>query len=89
MGRAVSFFLTAVTGAPVVLGAAGFAPAGITAGSLAASMMSAFATASGGGVAAGGVVATLQSVGAVGGLDVVGTAVVGGAGAALGAATGK
>ena len=86
MGRALSFFVTAVTRAPVVLGAAGFTPAGIRAGSLATRMMS--ATASGGGVAAGGVVATLQSVGATG-LGVVGTAVVGGAGATVGAATGK
>ena len=49
--------------APVVLGAAGFTAAGITAGSYAAGMMSAAAIANGGGVAAGGAVALLQSAG--------------------------
>ena len=58
--------------APVVLGAAGFTSAGIAAGSLGSSMMSASAIANGGGVVTGGSVATLQSVGA-GGLDAAGT----------------
>jgi hypothetical protein len=75
---------SAVAGVPAVLGAVGFTGAGITAGSIASSMMSAFATASGGGVAAGGIVATLQSIGAAG-LGCGGIAVVGVAGAAVGA----
>ena len=65
--------------------AIGFTPTGITGGSFAASMMSASASASGGGVASManyGLVATLQSVGATGALPAVavaGTAIVGGA----------
>ena len=81
----------AISGAGVVgLGGAalyliGFTSIGITAGSLAASMMSAAAIASGGGVVAGGVIATLQSMGAVG-LGV--SAYAAGAGAGAAAATG-
>lgn len=51
------------SGARVAI-AAGFTPAGITAGSAAATAMSAEAIASGGGVVAGGPVATMQSLGA-------------------------
>ena len=53
----------AVVLAPVALGVIGFTSAGIAAGSLAASMMSAAAVANGGAVAAGGLVAVLQSAG--------------------------
>ena len=49
--------------APALLGAAGFAAVGVTAGSWAAGMMSAAAVANGGAVAAGSTVAVLQSVG--------------------------
>ena len=49
--------------APFVLGAAGFAAAGTTAGSWAAGMMSAPAVANGGAVEAGTTPAVLQSVG--------------------------
>ncbi|XP_016834650.1 interferon alpha-inducible protein 27-like protein 2A [Cricetulus griseus] len=56
----------AVIAAPIALGIVGFTGAGITAGSLAAQMMSSAAIANGGGVAAGSLVATLQSVGAAG-----------------------
>jgi hypothetical protein len=84
LGAAIVGVYYAVAGVPAVLGAVGFTGAGITAGSIASSMMSAFATASGGGVAAGGIVATLQSIGAAG-LGSAGTAVVGVAGAAIGA----
>uniref|UniRef100_A0A3B3U1F1 Uncharacterized protein n=1 Tax=Poecilia latipinna TaxID=48699 RepID=A0A3B3U1F1_9TELE len=52
--------------APVALSAIGFTSAGIAAGSYAAKMMSAAATANGGGVAAGSLVAILQSAGASG-----------------------
>ncbi|KAG7334473.1 hypothetical protein KOW79_002880 [Hemibagrus wyckioides] len=52
--------------APAVLGLVGFGTAGISAGSIAASMMSSAAIANGGGVAAGSLVAVLQSVGAAG-----------------------
>ena len=63
--------------APVVLGAVGFTGAGITAGSMAANMMSAAAVANGGGVAAGSAVAVLQSA-ATSGLGAVGSTVLGG-----------
>ena len=63
--------------APVVLGAVGFTGAGITAGSMAANMMSAAAVANGGGVAAGSAVAFLQSAGTVG-LGAIGNGVLGG-----------
>ncbi|KAM8790631.1 interferon alpha-inducible protein 6 [Rhynchonycteris naso] len=56
------------------LPALGFTGAGIAANSLAASMMSWSAVASGGGVPAGGLVATLQSLGATGGMAKVGAA---------------
>lgn len=49
--------------APFILAGVGFASGGIVAGSLAASMMSSAAVASGGGVAAGSLVAILQSAG--------------------------
>ena len=53
-----------VAAAPVVLSAAGFSATGIVAGSMAATAQSAI-----GNVAAGSLFATLQSVGAVGGLS--------------------
>ncbi|XP_072211627.1 interferon alpha-inducible protein 27, mitochondrial-like [Excalfactoria chinensis] len=56
----------AVAGVPLVVWSLGFTAAGITAGSVAAKMMSAAAIANGGGVAAGSTVAVLQSVGAAG-----------------------
>mmetsp|Transcript_26261 Transcript_26261/g.60027 ORF Transcript_26261/g.60027 Transcript_26261/m.60027 type:complete len:403 (-) Transcript_26261:41-1249(-) len=62
-----------------IVGAIGFGSGGITAGSIAAWMMSTEAIAAGGGVAAGGTVATLQSIGAAG---------LGAAGASVAAATG-
>ncbi len=52
-----------VLAAPAVLTAAGFTGAGIAAGSVASSLMSATALANGGGIAAGSVVATLQAAG--------------------------
>lgn len=52
-----------MTAAPSLLGAVGFTSAGITPGSYAAGMMSAAATANGGGVAAGSLVSLLQSAG--------------------------
>uniref|UniRef100_A0A667WKG5 Uncharacterized protein n=1 Tax=Myripristis murdjan TaxID=586833 RepID=A0A667WKG5_9TELE len=52
--------LGAVVAAPFVLAGIGFTTAGIAAGSLAASMMSSAAIASGGGVAAGSLVAILH-----------------------------
>jgi len=73
----------AVVGTPVVLGAVGFTSAGIAAGSVAAKMMSAAAVANGGGVAAGSTVAVLQSAAAAG-LSGATTAVVAGAGGAVG-----
>jgi hypothetical protein len=60
VGAAIAGGVVAVVAAPVVLGAAGFTGAGIAAGSVGSSMMSAFAIANGGGVVAGGVVAVLQ-----------------------------
>ncbi len=74
----------AVAAAPVVLTGVGFTAGGIAAGSYAASMMSAAAVANGGAIAAGSTVAVLQSVGAAG-LGTAGVAVVGGAGATVGA----
>lgn len=52
--------------------AIGFGTAGITGGSIAASLMSASAVASGGGVAAGGTIATLQAIGATASVAVIG-----------------
>lgn len=69
----------AVVGA---VGALGFTASGISAGSLAASMMSAEAIAAGGGVAVAGTVATLQSVGAAG-LGLAGTAAAAAGGGVL------
>ncbi|NWX06832.1 IFI27 protein, partial [Caloenas nicobarica] len=69
IGAAVGGVLPAgvlLVGVPAVIGALGFTSAGITAGSLAAKMMSAAAIANGGGVAAGSTVAVLQSIGAAG-----------------------
>ena len=54
--------------------AVGFTTAGITGGSMAASMMSAAATAQGGSVAAGSLVAACQSVGATGSIAYLGAA---------------
>lgn len=53
-------------GVPLTVWSLGFTAAGITAGSVAAKMMSAAAIANGGGVAAGSAVAVLQSVGECG-----------------------
>ncbi|XP_063212217.1 interferon alpha-inducible protein 27-like protein 2B, partial [Chroicocephalus ridibundus] len=65
MGATAGLGLAAV-GVPMAVGALGFTAAGITAGSVAAKMMSAAAIANGGGVAAGSTVAVLQSIGAAG-----------------------
>lgn len=86
-GTAVLGGVGAVALAPVVLGAVGFTSAGIAAGSLAASMMSAAAVANGGAVAAGSLVAVLQSAGAVG-LSVTASAAVASVGAGVGAGVG-
>ncbi|XP_076087641.1 interferon alpha-inducible protein 27-like protein 1 [Mytilus galloprovincialis] len=59
-----------------VLGVIGFGPAGIVAGTFAASAMAFAATANGGGVVAGGVIATLQSAGAAG-LGLASKAIIG------------
>ena len=83
-GAAAIGGVSAVLFAPVILKAAGFTGAGIAAKSIAASMMSYYAIANGGGVAGGGVVATLQSAGAAE-LGATGSAAVGSAGAAAGA----
>ena len=72
----------AVVGAPIVVSGLGFTATGIAANSIGASMMSAWAP-----TAAGGVVATLQSVGALG-LSAGAKAGIGAAGAAVGAAVG-
>uniref|UniRef100_A0A3Q4I5L6 Uncharacterized protein n=1 Tax=Neolamprologus brichardi TaxID=32507 RepID=A0A3Q4I5L6_NEOBR len=72
----------AVVLAPIVLGAVGFNPAGIAAGSYAAFWMSADAIANGGGVAAGSLFSLLQSAG-MAGLSWVATAVVGIVGGAV------
>jgi hypothetical protein len=69
--------------ATAAVSALGFGASGIVAGSTAAGMMAAEATAAGGMIATGGTVATLQSIGAVG-LGWVGTSVTVGAGAAMG-----
>ena len=69
--------LVVVASFPYVLKAFGFTRVGIVAGSIAASMMSISAVASGGGVTAGSVVAFLQSAGAVG-LGALGNTVLGG-----------
>ncbi|XP_056616428.1 interferon alpha-inducible protein 27-like protein 2A [Triplophysa dalaica] len=74
---------------PFAIGAAGFTVAGITAGSVAAGMMSSAAIANGGGVATGSLIAILQSAGAAGlsASATAGLASVGGAtGAVLGGA---
>uniref|UniRef100_A0A8V0YLJ5 Interferon, alpha-inducible protein 27-like 2 n=1 Tax=Gallus gallus TaxID=9031 RepID=A0A8V0YLJ5_CHICK len=52
----------ALVAAPLIVGAMGFTASGISAGSVAAKMMSAAAIANGGGVAAGSIVAVLQSI---------------------------
>merc|ERR1712224_710203 len=57
---------TAVIAAPLVVSGIGFGSAGISAGSYAASWMSAAALAGGGGVVKGSTIAILQSVGAAG-----------------------
>ncbi|XP_077945606.1 interferon alpha-inducible protein 27-like protein 2A [Gasterosteus aculeatus] len=75
--------VVAVVGAPLVLGAVGFTSAGITAGSYAATMMSAAAAANGGAVAAGSTVAVMQAAGAAG-LSGAATAAVAATGAAVG-----
>ncbi|NP_001384307.1 interferon alpha-inducible protein 27, mitochondrial isoform 2 [Gallus gallus] len=54
----------ALVAAPLIVGAMGFTASGISAGSVAAKMMSAAAIANGGGVAAGSIVAVLQSIAA-------------------------
>ncbi|POI35011.1 hypothetical protein CIB84_001238 [Bambusicola thoracicus] len=59
-GVATGLALVAV---PVTVWTLGFTAAGISAGSIAAKMMSAAAIANGGGVAAGSTVAVLQSLG--------------------------
>ncbi|XP_052080554.1 interferon alpha-inducible protein 27-like protein 2A [Mytilus californianus] len=65
-GGAVVIGTGAVVAVPVVLGAIGFTPAGIVAGSWAAKAMSMSATANGGAIASGGAVASLQSAAASG-----------------------
>lgn len=52
-----------VVAAPLVVGALGFAATGVTAGTIASTMMSSAAVANGGGVIAGSMVAALQSIG--------------------------
>lgn len=80
---AVAGGAAAVFAAPLILPVIGFTSAGISAGSLGASLMSASAVANGGGIASGGLVATLQAVGA-GGLGSAGTALLGTLGAGVG-----
>ena len=63
---------TTIGAAILSVKAFGFTVAGISAGSIAAKMMSAYAIANGGGVAAGGVVASLQSVGTMSVLGPIG-----------------
>lgn len=58
--------IVAVVAAPIVVGAIGFGAGGIVAGSFASWLMSTMALANGGAIAAGSLVATLQSIGAVG-----------------------
>ncbi|KAL7464537.1 hypothetical protein ACHAXS_004875 [Conticribra weissflogii] len=70
-----------------IIGGMRFTGGGITAGSIAAGMMSAEAIASGGGVAAGGTVAVLQSIG-TSGLGAAGFAGAIGAGGVIGASGG-
>ena len=70
----------ALVGVPLVVSALGFKALGIGSGSAAASIMSAWAP-----TTAGGVVATLQSVGAAG-MGAAGTAATAAAGAVTGAA---
>ena len=73
----------AVVAAPVVLSAVGFSASGVVAGSMAATAQSAV-----GNVAAGSVFATLQSIGAVGGLSMTAAGATTVTTAAAGAATG-
>ena len=80
-GGAAVFAL--VTSAPVVLLVIGFSTGGVLAGSAAAT-----AQATIGNVVAGGVFATLQSIGAVGGLSKAATGAATAAGAAVGAGIG-
>ena len=82
-GAGVVIGVVTVAAAPVVLSAAGFSASGIVAGSVAATAQSAI-----GNVAAGGVFATLQSVGAVGGLSVTAAGATTVTTVAAGAATG-
>jgi len=65
IGTAVGAGVTYV-GIPAAVVTIGFTPAGIAAGSYAATMMSGAAVASGGGIAAGSTVAMLQSIGVTG-----------------------
>ncbi len=67
-----------------VIGAIGFEAEGISAGTIAAGMMSAEAIASGGGIITGGTVTTLQSIAAVGFLGAAGAGACVAAGAAVG-----
>ncbi|XP_070805953.1 interferon alpha-inducible protein 27-like protein 2A [Pituophis catenifer annectens] len=80
---AAALGLGSVLGAPLVLTGVGFTAAGIAAGSLAATMMSSSAVASGGGVVAGSLVALAQSAGAAG-LAITTKAGIAATGAALG-----
>ena len=73
----------AVLAAPVVLPVIGFSSTGVLAGSMAATAQAAI-----GNVAAGSVFATLQSIGAVGGLSWTATGAVTAAGSVAGAVTG-
>lgn len=83
IGAAVSVAAIAPSLVMLSVGALGFGAGGIVGGSYAASMMSAQAVASGGGVSAGSMVATLQSIGAAG-LGLTGTTVSMGTGGAVG-----
>ncbi|NXD64455.1 IFI27 protein, partial [Eolophus roseicapillus] len=78
----------ALVGIPAAVCALGFTGTGITAGSMAAKMMSAAAIANGGAVSAGSTVAVLQSIGAAGlslGAKIGLTSILGSSGAAIGA----
>ena len=82
VGGGIALTLTAVA-APIVLPAIGFGTGGVVAGSMAAATQSAI-----GNVAAGSLFATLQSLGAAGGLSVAATGAATAAGAAAGAGVG-
>ena len=81
MGTAVG--VGAVAAAPLVLTAVGFSTGGVVAGSMAAAAHSAI-----GNVAAGSLFATLQSIGAVGGLSWTAAGTATAASVAAGTATG-